>query len=86
MKTYSIAKTEIQDHLETLGWTLARGLLTPHATSPNGNVRLYFKPQGIHFSKSRMGSHKLGNAHSLFCDIRKMTMDEFMACVDRFTA
>lgn len=80
-KTYDDAHKAFQDHLEKQGWTVTRGLKTPHAVSPDGEVKLWMKPQAIHYtSKSEhgpKGMNDAGNARSAsFKDLRDMTPEE----------
>lgn len=46
------------------GWTLRTGLKTPHATSPDGRLRLWFHPQSIHYTSAADGRHNAGDARS----------------------
>jgi len=49
-KTYAQAQDEILRHLRTKGWAVKDGLKIPHATSPDGGYRFWFKPQAIYGS------------------------------------
>lgn len=47
--TFKQAKLIILDTLKQAGWDLSsRSLKVPHATSPDGRTRLYFKPQALY--------------------------------------
>jgi hypothetical protein len=50
--------------LVTRGWVLQKYLKTPHATSPDGRLRLWFKPRAIHYTSASDGRHDAGNARS----------------------
>lgn len=67
-KTYQVAQCEILVYLAELGWTVKDRLKVPHATSPDGGLRLWFRPQAVRYTRGN--AHVLGNAHSLFVDIR----------------
>jgi hypothetical protein len=75
--TFAQARTNLIAFLSAQGWTTnmrsAQGvpLKTPHATSPDGSLRLWFKPQALWISASK-GHHELGNARSTWIDIRAM--------------
>lgn len=71
--TFAAARAELLAHLRAQGWDVktfgASGpLKTPHATSPSGELRLWFKPQAVYFTSGR--HHEMGNARSLWVDIR----------------
>ncbi len=70
--TFAEAKTIILEDLRRKGWsvvTFARGrtLKVPHATSPNGRKRYWFKAQSIY---STEGSNDMGDARSEHADMR----------------
>jgi len=68
-KTFSEARTGLMDYLAKEGWKLSdRSLKVPHATSPDGDLRIWFKPQAIWFSVG--GRHNLQGARSIHTDIR----------------
>jgi hypothetical protein len=64
-KTYKQAQDGILQALHQAGWRVVAHLKIPHATSPDGTFRFWFKPQAIYFStnKSR-GSWNFGDARS----------------------
>lgn len=66
--TFAQARGVLLAHLKTKGWAVSEHLKVPHATSPDGRVRLWFKPQAVWVS---VGSHTLANARSLWLDIRE---------------
>lgn len=73
-RTFKKAKEEIVDYVEKHGWKVKRHLKVPHATSPHGDVRLWFKPQAIYFSGGEGTS--LNQARSIHGDIRKETPEQ----------
>lgn len=74
-RTFAQARKEIFDFLKKKGWKLVDHLKIPHATSPDGDYRLWFKTQAVYMSKGR---HRLGDARSTWIDIRDVSPDEFM--------
>jgi hypothetical protein len=58
--------------LESEGWKVKKDLKVPHATSPNGDIRLWFKPQAIWMSGGIV--HDLAHARSIFVDPRGTTV------------
>jgi hypothetical protein len=84
--TYLEARDDIMGALNRSGWRLSpAGLRLPHATSNNGVLRLWFKPQAVHYTTSASGRHEPGNARSISydLDIRKITPTEFIDQVRR---
>lgn len=70
-------------YLREKGWVMSNpGLKVPYTTSPDGRIRLWFKPQSVHLSQldAEHPRHALGNAHSLFIDIRKATPEQVLTC------
>lgn len=62
-KTYDEAKDALMFYLKAHDWKVsAAGLKIPHATSPDGNVRLWFRPQAIYFT---VGEHVSGAARTV---------------------
>lgn len=85
-KTYAKAKDDIMAYLDKKGWKVQKGLKVPHATSPDGDLRLWFKGQSIHTSEGN--NHSLGSARSYTgydtamskrTDIRNTTPEAFHA-------
>lgn len=81
-KTYAQAQRDILDNLTANGWAVSAGLKIPHATSPNGRLRLWFKPQAVWFTKLKAGErdrHNFKDARTISydLDIRKKDPDEF---------
>jgi hypothetical protein len=48
MKTFKQAQADHLAALAQLGWNVKAGLKIPHATSPDGLTRLWFKPQAVY--------------------------------------
>jgi len=92
-RTYVEAKNEILKLLQSKGWQVKSGLKIEHATSPDGNVRLWFKAQSIYMTKLNdpvysggNGRHNFGDARSLtggYVDIRKEPADKIVAWIER---
>lgn len=75
--TYKEAQDFHLGELQKIGWSVKthgpRGpLKIPHATSPDGKYRLWFKTQAVHASESDSGNHDFDRARSEFVDIRAM--------------
>lgn len=91
--TYAAAREKYFETLRALGWDVRRGsqvdgrlLKIPHATSPDGKIRLWFKPQALWVSYGVLTeckrfadsdgvaklSHDLGAARSTWLDIRRV--------------
>lgn len=84
METYAQAGTRIRATLSVCGWTIADdGRKVPHATSPDGNVRLWFKSQAVYYTHR---IHKMGEARSLHLEIRDLSAVELTAQAIRFIA
>lgn len=90
-RTYAQAKKAVWDELEYGGWRVAlransgRPLQVPYATTPDGRLRLWFKPQAVWVSYDRDGLHMIKHARSLTpVDIRKIDPDLFRAHMERF--
>ncbi len=77
--TFKAAKQAVMDHLEKQGWTVKRGLKVPHATSPDGDVKLWFKAQAIHHSHPSAGFGAARSVHfEAMPDIRDMSPEDFV--------
>jgi hypothetical protein len=81
-RTYAKSHNEILDYLASRAWDVKKNLKVPHATSPDGRVRLWFKTQAVYFTNGT--HHELGNARSLFADTRAMTPEQFLRDVQKF--
>jgi hypothetical protein len=80
-RTFQEAKRDVIALLKSRGWSVRDGLKVPHATSPDGAVRLWFKTQAVHHSH---GNASLGDARSVGYDIRFMPPEEFVTKVESF--
>lgn len=79
-KTYKQAQAEIVASLVLAGWKVNTGLKVPHATSPDGRSRLWFKAQAIYLSQG--SSHTLGDARSIHAgDIRSQSLASTMGLI-----
>lgn len=79
--TFQAAKAAILAYLQQQGWKVNPHLKVPHATSPDGELRLWFKAQAVYYSWG--DKHTLGDARSLHSDIRDMTPEAFVAEAER---
>ncbi len=88
-KTYAQAQRDILENLASNGWQVSAGLKIPHATSPNGRLRLWFKPQAVWYTKVKPGErHNFKEARTLSydLDIRKKDPDAFRDWMMRSSA
>lgn len=68
METFKAAHDRIFAELGQAGWTLSSTYLkVRHATSPDGRVRVWFKPQALWVSE---GKHTVGEARSMHVEAR----------------
>ena len=72
--TYKLARQDLYRHFEANGWSMSRPeLKIPHATSPCGRLRLWFRPQAIRYTLSwgprGHQHHEHGNARSVSYDL-----------------
>jgi len=74
-KTYAQAQRDILDNLAANGWTVSANLKVPHATSPNGRLRLWFKPQAVWFTKVKLGERSVHGGTHNFKDARTISYD-----------
>ncbi len=59
--TFKQARSVILDDLQRKGWTVktlhnCSPMKVPHATSPNGTIRLHLKAQAIYIARSSRGT------------------------------
>jgi hypothetical protein len=73
--TFKKAQQAIRDDLRSQGWKVKEGLKVPHATRSDDGVRLYFKPQAIHYA---VGDLRFKNAASLHIDPRDVTAEDVL--------
>lgn len=85
--TFDQARREIREILTALreaGWTVKSDLKVPHATSPDGELRLWFKAQAVHSTEGNR--HSFGDARNFGgygFDIREYDGPGFLAQVER---
>jgi len=83
--TYAKARRDILAYLGSEGWDLSSpSLKVPHATSPGGSMRLYFKTQSVHLDDGGK-PFSLGASRSMWLDIRELTPQQFLEHVKRWT-
>ncbi len=83
-RTFKEAQSEIFAALRADGWAMKTDLKIPHATSPDGRYRLWFKTQAVYFDFANLGKHNFGDARSMWADdIRKITAEQFLSEVVR---
>lgn len=89
-KTYAQTHKDFQEGLEKHGWKVQRAnkstgkaLSVPHATSPDGQHKLWFKTQSVHLSG---GGQTMGEARTLtYSDLRDLNFDDFHKVVQSRT-
>jgi len=76
-RTYPQARADLLKHLAATGWQVSPGLKIPHATSPDGKLRLWFKPQAIWFTdlQAEQGFYGGGKSRHDFHDARTLSYD-----------
>jgi hypothetical protein len=74
-KTFNEVRYWILNYLEMMHWTVKRDLKVPHATSPNGEVRLWFKTQAIYMNDPGSDPRNFANTHSISSDMREYADD-----------
>lgn len=88
--TFDQAKHDVLSYLRQAGWKVSPfgsaygALKIPHATSPDGRLKLWFKAQAVHASPGEGTS--LGDAHSLGTDLRQYDGPGFVAVIDSLRA
>jgi hypothetical protein len=89
--TFKEAREKVFGFLKKRGWKIQESLSVPHATSPDGKVRLWFKAQAVyavHEDRGAEGSNPLQfkDSHSMSSDLRDNTDEaKFMSLVERWT-
>lgn len=81
-ETYKAAKARLLADLRANGWQVKEDLKVPHATSPNGKTRLWFKAQSVYyaFTSDRMIPPIMQNASSTWAEIRGATWQDLVRC------
>lgn len=83
-KTYVQAKADTLKHLESKGWKMSPGnLKIPHATSPDGETRLWFKAQAVYYTRGNKHDFKNARTMSYDLDLRKMSPEDFESFVSK---
>ena len=90
--TFKEAREVVLGFLKKRGWKVAENLSVPHATSPDGKVRLWFKSQAVYAvhqdSVKEEGADPLQfkDSHSMTSDVRDDTDEtKFMKMVEHWT-
>lgn len=92
-ETYKKASARLLGELLTLGWTIAPGLKVPHATTPEGDKRVWFHAQAVYCDtvvpkRIRVGSgdgFSSAASRSMWIDVRGMTVSTFAKEVEKFS-
>ena len=75
-RTFAQARSSILEHLRNRRWNVKANLKIPHATSESGEVRLWFKPQAVHFTcTGRGGRHEFKDARTISYDLDMRKID-----------
>jgi hypothetical protein len=82
--TFAQATKDHLQNLKAMGWTVADGLKVPHATSPDKEIRLWFRPQAVWASYN--GATSIAAAHSLFVDHRSTSTPALVTMARRFAS
>ena len=90
--TFAEKKDELLGYLKTQGWEVRemgpsyKPMKVPHATSPDGTIRLWFKTHAIYHASHayRGGSFDLGSAHSMSSDMRELDGPSLVATAQRW--
>lgn len=77
-------RTMLLEGLRQRNWMVSAALKTPHATSPDGTVRLWFKSQAVYMNDPGTDPRDFANTHSLSSDMREYkSVDDLLADVER---
>jgi hypothetical protein len=82
--TYEEKMGEFMEALKKEGWSVKtshnlKALKIPHATSPDGKMRLWFKARAVHYGPA---SSDIGDAHTLtYEDLKGYSVSAFMKLV-----
>lgn len=83
--TFAEVRTVIFEKLKKEGWKLQEGLKIPHATSPDGKTRLWFKAQAVYGNATGTDPRQFKNTQSWTSDLREYADPEaFMRMVERW--
>jgi hypothetical protein len=83
-RTYAEAQRDFLSYLRQQGWAVSPPLKEPHATSPDGGYRIWFRPQAVYYAPREAGKYDRSRAHSLWFrrDLRQMDGPEFVSEVE----
>jgi hypothetical protein len=82
--TFAEVRKAIFERLRKDGWTLQEKLQIPHATSPDGQWRLWFKAQSVYINDPQTDPRAFKNTHSMISDLRELAdPNAFMRAVER---
>jgi len=84
MRTFEQARAGALQALRSAGWVVKDNLKVPHATSPDGRLRLWFRSQAVHYTSG--DRHELGDARNFAgygFDLRTVSGEEFVEMVER---
>lgn len=84
--TFAEARARLLDHLKAVGWNVktwgpSGPLKTPHATSPEGTFRLWFRPQAVYYTSGT--DHDANASRSLWVDIRDVSPADVVRIAER---
>lgn len=86
-ETYAASHVRILRELAAAGWAVSPGLKIPHATSPDGMLRFWFRPQAVWLSKisnPRFARHDMAIARSMWVDSRGADAAALVAAAERW--
>lgn len=79
MLTFKQAKFLHMEQLCDMGWTISdMQLKVPHATSPCGRYRLWYKPQAVHYTTGAGHNFKYARTLSHTLDMRVRSVEFFL--------
>jgi hypothetical protein len=73
--TFAQVRFMLLNYLHDKGWSVNGTLKVPHATSPNGETRLWFKTQAIYMNDPGSDPRNFANTHSMSSDMREYAND-----------
>lgn len=82
--TFAEVRKVILEHLRKEGWKLVENLKIPHATSPDGETRIWFKAQAV-YGNHGSNPNEFKNARSWISDLREYAdPNAFMRMIARW--
>jgi RadC-like JAB domain len=83
--TFAKVREMLLSGLKERGWAVAANLKVPHATSPDGSTRLWFKTQSIYINDPGTDPRQFSSTHSMSSDMREYaSVDALLASVARW--